>query len=156
MAITYPVIRMLRPRLAFSPVLVTSALQPVRPTSGSAAPSTAERCAGATSTSSSLQTMYSCAVPASYIAVPPMTLYIYHVRSNVLRELGLPNRKFNQSVSNRTHHVPVLLNVLRPVGVGVPAPRREQEDVLILEVAHTLRAGLDYRPVAVCQQRVVE
>lgn len=78
---TNPVMRMLRPRLALSPVFVTSALQPVRPTSGSAAPSMADRCSGATSTSSSLQTMNSCAVPASYIAVPPMTLHFVSDRT---------------------------------------------------------------------------
>lgn len=38
----------------------------------------------------------------------------------------------------------------------VPAPGREEKDILVLEVANTLRPRLDDGPVAICQERVLE
>lgn len=51
---------------------------------------------------------------------------------------------------------PILLDVLRPVRVCVPASGWEEKNILALEVASTLRPRLDHRPVAVCEERVVE
>lgn len=52
--------------------------------------------------------------------------------------------------------VPILPDVFRPVRVCIPASGWEEKNILVLEVANTLRPGLDYRPVAVCQERVLE
>lgn len=52
--------------------------------------------------------------------------------------------------------VPVLFDIFRSVRVSVPASSREEEDVLVLQVANALRPGLDDRPVAICQEWVLE
>lgn len=38
----------------------------------------------------------------------------------------------------------------------VPASRREEKNILVLKVANTLRPRLNHRPVAVCEERVLE
>lgn len=38
----------------------------------------------------------------------------------------------------------------------VPAPGREEQDVLVLQVADALCPGLDHRPVAICQEWVLK
>lgn len=52
--------------------------------------------------------------------------------------------------------VPVLLDVFRSVRVCVPASSWEDKNILVLEVASTLRPRLNHRPVAVCQEWVLE
>lgn len=56
----------------------------------------------------------------------------------------------------RINCVPVLSDVLRSVRVCVPAPSWEDKNILVLEVASTLRPRLNHRPVAVCQEWVLE
>lgn len=52
--------------------------------------------------------------------------------------------------------VPILLDVFRPIRVCVPASSWEDKNILVLEVAGTLRPRLNHRPVAVCQEWVLE
>lgn len=50
----------------------------------------------------------------------------------------------------RINRLPILPDVLRSVRVCVPAPSWEDENILVLEVASTLRPRLNHRPVAIC------